>query len=414
MKILHVIPSVSPVRGGPSQAVLEMVNALCQQGIMAEIVTTNDHGPDLLDVPLQQWVKYPLPASEQSVSACFFPRFSPKISAIREFAFSGAFTAWLWQHISDYDLVHIHAIFSYPSTIAIVIARLQKVPYIIRPIGQLCEWSLQQGARKKQIYLDLVERANLNHCQFLHLTSEQEQQEVAKLNLNTPNFILPLGFSFPAPISNARQRLRQHLSLPPDEPVILFLSRLHPKKGLDYLIPALGKLTNHQFTFVLAGSGAPAYEAQIESLLISNGIRDRTRLTGFVEGETKNLLLQGSDLFALTSHSENFGVAVLEAMASGLPVLLTPGVALATEVKQHQLGYVTQLNTSDIASTLEEYLTSHQQAKAMGQRACQFVRDYYTWDKIAANLIQVYQAITDRQPVSALTSYTPLSNKPLA
>ena len=397
MKILHVIPSVSPVRGGPSQAILEMVNALNEQGVTAEIVTTNDHGPDLLDVPLKQWIQYPLSSSEQSVPVCFFPRFSPKISAIREFAFSDALTTWLWQNIRKYDVLHIHAIFSYPSTIAMVIARLQKVPYIIRPIGQLCEWSLQQSSQKKKIYLDLVERANLNHSQALHLTSELEQNEVSELHLQASSFVLPLGFSLPDPIPNARQRLRQHFNLPLDEPIILFLSRLHPKKGLDYLIAALEKLADHRFTFILAGSGDPDYETQIESLLISSKIRDRTHLTGFVEGETKNLLLQGSDLFVLTSHSENFGVAVLEAMASALPVLITPGVALAAEVKQHQLGYVTHLNVLDIVTAIEKHLVDDKQAEEMGQRAYQFVRENYTWDKIAADLIQVYQSIVKKQ-----------------
>ncbi|WP_414583654.1 glycosyltransferase [Scytonema sp. PCC 10023] len=387
MKVLHVIASIAEVRGGPSRSTLEMVKALRECGVDAEIATTNDNGSKILDVPLDQRTQY------QQVPVYFFPRFSPSAVSIREFAFSSQLTAWLWQHISMYDLLHIRALFSYPSTVAMAIARLRGVPYITTPDGLLCQWSLQQSTLKKNIYLNLIERANLNCSKALHCTSQQEQQEIASLGLNTPSFVLPHGLFIPPYMPDARHRLRQHLNVPTDELVILFLSRLHTKKGLDYLIPALGKLTYYRFTLVLAGSGSLEYEREIESLLISNGIRDRTHIAGFVTGETKNLFIQGSDLFALTSHSENFGVAVLEALAAGLPVLVTPGVALASVVQQDQLGYVTDVNVPAIVSALDRYLGHPQEGKDMGDRARQLVQKKYTWNCIAQNLIEIYMKI---------------------
>jgi glycosyltransferase involved in cell wall biosynthesis len=397
MKILHIIPSVASVRGGPSKAVLETVKALQNQGVVAEIVTTNDNGNDLLDVPLNQRIEY------QQVPIWFFSRFSPEVNSIREFAFSRQLTSWLWQNAANYDLLHIHAIFSYTSTVAMAIARFQGIPYIVRPLGQLCEWSLQQSARKKEIYLKLIERANINHAQGLHLTSKQEQEEVAHLGLSVPSFVLPHGISIPEPLTDVRDRLRQYLNLPADEPVILFLSRLHPKKGLDYLIKALGKLTHHRFTFVLAGSGAKEYEAEIESLLVETGIRDRTHLAGFVAGETKNLFMQGSDLFVLTSHSENFGVAVLEALAVGVPVLVTPGVALASVVQENQLGYIAEKDVLAIAEAVDNYLSNPQAGKDMGDRARQIIIEKYTWEKISSDLLAIYRSILKFDSLPAFT-----------
>jgi glycosyltransferase involved in cell wall biosynthesis len=391
MKVLHVIPSIAPVRGGPSKAVLEMIKALRDKGIEAELATTNDNGPDLLDVPLEKRTEY------QDVPVSFFPRFSPALNSVREFAFSGQLTTWLWQQIHEYDLLHVHAIFSYPSTAAMAIARLKQVPYIVRPLGQLCEWSLQQKASKKQIYLNLIEAANLNQSQALHLTSRQEQQEVSRLGLEIPSFILPHGLSISPTIEDARIRLRKQLNIPADEPIILFLSRLHPKKGLDYLIPALGKLTHHRFTFVIAGSGSPDYETEVKSLLFSHGIQNCTHFAGFVKGEMKDLFMQGSDLFALTSYSENFGVAVLEALAAGLPVLVTPGVALAELVQEKHLGYVAEMNVEAITQALQQALDNPHEVQKIGKRAHQLISECYTWDKIASNLSELYTEATSKK-----------------
>jgi glycosyltransferase involved in cell wall biosynthesis len=388
MRVLHVIPSVALVRGGPSQAILEMVKSLREKEIDAEIVTTNDNGIDLLPVTLLEKIDY------QQVPVRFFPRYSPNISALREFAFSGALTLWLWQNIANYDLLHIHAIFSYASTIAMAIARYKKMPYIVRPVGLLCTWSLQQSTLKKQIYLSLIERQNLNGSSALHFTSSLEEQETGCLQLKaSQKYVVPEGLNCPPLLTNARQRLRQSLNLPEDEPILLFLSRLHPKKGLDYLIAALSQLSQHRFTLVLAGRGDIAYEQELGKLVEQLGLTSRVRFAGFVAGEMKDLMFQGADLFVLTSHSESFGIAVIEALAAGLPVLTTPGVAMADQVQIHHLGWVVPLEVEAIALALHQFLLNSQTGNEMRLRAREFILKNYSWDKIAADLSQIYSTV---------------------
>jgi glycosyltransferase involved in cell wall biosynthesis len=389
MKVLHIIPSIAAVRGGPSQAVIEMSKNLRKlEKLEVSIVTTNDNGDQLLDVPLNSWCEY------EQVPVRFFARFSPDITAVREFAFSAGLTQWLWQHIREYDLIHVHAIFSYPSTIAMAIARLRNIPYIVRPHGLLCKWSLQQSATKKAIYLNIIERKNINQSASLHLASESEKQEIKQLDLECKNFVIPHGLAVPETIPDAYQRLRNHFQLPLEEPIILFLSRIHPKKGLEYLIEALAQIKNKKFTLIIAGNGDSDYEAQIKSCLHDYGLQDCSLMTGFVEGELKQLLLQGANLFVLTSYSENFGVAVLEALAAGTPALVTPGVALAQEIEQNDLGYVVPQEPTAIAKAIEKHLElSESEENKLSQRTRQFVLDNYSCEQIAQQLLTVYSVL---------------------
>jgi glycosyltransferase involved in cell wall biosynthesis len=186
VKILHVIPSVSPARGGTSRAILDMVHALQAVGIDVEIATTNDDGDNLLDVELGKLILY------DRIPTYFFPRFSPSIPAIREFAFSWSFTIWLLQNITRYDAIHVHALFSYTSTVTMTIARLRGIPYLMTAHGLLREWSLNHQRQKKQAYLQLIERSNLDGASAIHVTCQQEQDELQALNLEAPTFILSL------------------------------------------------------------------------------------------------------------------------------------------------------------------------------------------------------------------------------
>ncbi|MGB2705792.1 MAG: glycosyltransferase [Candidatus Omnitrophota bacterium] len=387
MKVLHVIPSVAAVRGGPSEAVLEITKALNKRGIQAEIATTNDNGDGLLDVPLGVRTIY------KDVPVWFFSRFSPPFRPLREYVFSTQLTGWLWKNITKYQLIHVHALFSYVTTAVMIISRLKNIPYIIRPNGMLCEWSLRQRVLQKNVYLALFERENIEKSRMIEFTSIQEKKEASSLGFKPDSFILPYALHRPSSIPEARKLLREFLKVPQDEPVILFISRLHLKKGLDPLIPALGKIKDSRFVFVVAGSGSRDYEVKINNLLSASDIHSRTHCVGFVQGRTKELFLQGADIFVLPSYSESFGLAVLEAMACRLPVVITDRVGIYTDVKEYGAGIVTRCDAGEAAWAIGKLLNDENLRKSMGENGKRLAEERFTWDKVADKLVGVYREI---------------------
>lgn len=392
MKVLQVIPSISPQMGGPTQAVLNLVKALRQAGVDTEIATTNDNGSTLLDVPLYQRIEF------QEVPVWFFPRVS---SRMKDFIFSPDLTYWLWQHIQDYDLVETHYLFSYAPSCAAAIARWYRIPYIVRSIGQLSPWALAQSRRKKQVYSWLIERHNLNHAAAIHCTSTGEAEDVRNFQVNTPLFTLPLGVNTPDFLADAKQKLRHIYGISPETPVVLFLSRLHYKKRPDLLLMALYRLVeqNYDFHLIIAGSGEAEYETELKNLAASLGIAQQISFAGFVIGEDKDLLLQGSDMFVLPSFSENFGIAVAEAMAVGLPVILTPGIQIAPDVAAAKAGLVVEGEVEPLAEAIAKLLKSPNLRQQLGENGKQLVKQQYSWNAIAQNLASVYSAIIDKQPL---------------
>lgn len=393
MKVLHVIPSLSPALGGPTQAVLNMVKALRSLGVEAEIVTTNDNGVELLDVPLNRRVLY------EQVPVWFLPRFTPPI---KEFIFSAALTRWLWQHASEYNLLHTHYLFSYASTCAGAIARYQRIPYIVRTIGQLTPWALAQSRLKKQIYTTLIERHNLQRAAAIHCTALGEAEDVRNFGIDTPTITLPLGVVPPASINTAKAELSRLYRIPPQRKIILFLSRLHYKKRPDLLIESLSNLNDKErdFHLILAGTGEQNYIDYLQSLVAKLGLSDRTSFVGFVSGRDKDLLLQGADIFALPSFSENFGIAVAEAMAAGLPVVVTSGVQIAPEIAAAEAGFVIQGERTELTSAIANLLDSPQLRSQMGNNARNLTTEKYSWEAISTKLVRYYSEIIDRNTLT--------------
>lgn len=394
MRILHIIPSISPKRGGPSQAVLAMAAAQRSLGLEAAILSTDDDGPTRLQaLPLQRWCEV------NGVPVLVCGRWSPPVAALREFGIAPSLLHWLAAHLSHYDLLHVHALFSFPSTASMALARQRRVPYILRTIGQLQRWSLARSAGRKQLMLRLIERRNLEGAAALHFTSVAEQQEAADLRLATPSFVLPLGVEPPIAMLPLGVELPPSGASPPaaGRPVQwLFLSRLHPKKQLHHLLEALALLRQRRpaarWRLHIAGDGEPGYTTALRRQANRLGLDPWLQWHGFVAGEAKEALLQQADWFVLPSAAENFGIAAAEALAHGVPVLLSPGVALAPVVLEAGAGHCIDPSPRALAEALQHHALNPP-SQTQRQAARRLAAERFSWPAISKALLDHYRTI---------------------
>lgn len=388
MRILQIIPSISLVYGGPSQMVRGLSAALAKQGVDVTILTTNsngDRGQPPLDVPLNQ------PVEEEGYQVRYFP-----CSPFRRYKFSLDLLNWLKQHASEFDVAHIHALYSPVSTASATICRSQKLPYILRPLGTLDPADLQKKKQIKKIYTTLLERPNIAGSAAIHFTSQEEANISERFRVKTTDLVIPLGVTLPE-IQEDPEQLLATSGINLQHPIVLFMSRIEPKKGLNILIPALEKVLEKQinFQFILAGSNPqdPEYEAKIKQQIQQSPIAEKTIITGFVTGKVKTALLKVADLFVLPSYYENFGIAVAEAMATGTPVVISKGIYIWEDVEQAQAGWVGNNDIDDMANLIETALQNQPERQRRGLNAQNYALQYYSWDAIAQQMIQAYQQV---------------------
>ena len=384
MKILHSVASLAPRHGGPTVAAFGMVRALRAEGIEAKIVSSDDDVGGRLDVPLHQWIEH------EGVPVLFLPRVPAQQHTLVGFTYTPGLKSWLKSNLSDFDFAHVHTVFSHPANVTMQVCRSTATPYAVRPLGQLCRWSLQQRSWLKKLQLSIITRRNLNGASFIHCTSAMEAEESAEAGFRSPCSVLPHGIDLPPQLEHPRSRLRDRLGIPADRKLVVFMSRVHPKKGIELLIAAVAQATT-PFDLLIAGAGDEAYMQELKRLIDNAGISQRVRWLGFLQGDDKWLLLQGADLFVLPSHSENFGIAVLEAIACGLPVVVSDQVALQSEVKSLSLGRVIPLQETALTSAMDELLAAPAECTEISARAIAAAEQQFSWRAAARRLIAAYQ-----------------------
>lgn len=389
MRIAHVVPSYLPGHryGGPIASVHGLSRALVQRGHEVDVWTTDMDEGQRLDVPLGERVEI------DGVGVHYFQTRGPaRVRWAPEFA--GAFE----QAVGDYDLVQAHGVFVATTSRALSVAQRAGVPTVLSPRGMLMSSMLEaRGAFRKRLWLRQFDERNLRGLSGLHLTAEAERRELPNLGFRwTKQIAVVENGVEPSSFDGDWAALRDDVAAlcTREERFLLFLSRVHWKKGLDRLTGALSRLPE-DVHLAVAGPDE-GYGNELRGLIRQHGLESRVHVLGAVRGADKAALLEHAAALVLPSYSENFGNVVLEAMAAGCPPIVTPEVGAAEVVRRERSGWVVPGSAEHLSRALARVLNQPQlraEAARLGRTA---VDERYNWPSIAARLEEFYEASLGR------------------
>jgi glycosyltransferase involved in cell wall biosynthesis len=366
MRILHVIAGLNPQAGGPPAIAIRLAAAQAQLGHAVTLAAI---------IPAPATSLASVPGSSRITMRCGPDLAGPLLAGI----------------VGAADVVHIHGVWDSLLRRAARAAHRAGVPYVFTPHGMLDPWSLNQKQLKKKIALALGYRRILQRSAFLHALTAGEMQSLNLLRLDRPVEILPNGifpeeFAELPPSGTFRRRLPEL----GDRPYVLFLGRLHHKKGLDYLADAFALVAKKMPAARLVVAGPDEGEEQaLRRRISSAGLNDRVHLVGPLYERDKLAALVDAACFVLPSRQEGFSVAVLEALACGIPVVLSEHCNFP-EVASSGAGAVVPLTPDALARALEKMLTDPITARQMGLAGATLVRQCYAWPTIAEQSIAAY------------------------
>jgi glycosyltransferase involved in cell wall biosynthesis len=392
MKILHVVPTYYPaVRyGGPIRSVHGLTSALAARGHDVNVYTTNVDGGGISPVALDR------PVLVDGVNVWYFAT-----SVGRRLYRSPRMAHALHANIASFDIVHLHSVFLWPTSAAAKMARKAGVPYVLSPRGMLVKDLIRRkSSLAKRAWINVFERRNIEQAAAVHLTSDIEASEMKALGFSHSHMaVVANGIEVPKDLS-----IHDFDPAGAHHPYVLFLGRLNWKKGLDRLIPAMKEVQNADL--LIAGNDEENYQPQLEALSRQCDVVDRVRFLGPVDDAKKWALLASARMLVLPSYSENFGNVVLEAMAAGCPVIITPEVGIASVVKDAGCGVVTAGDPENLGLEMKRLLEDDQRCWDMrnaGQRA---VQTKYSWATIGKQILDVYTAILADRHTSLLNLET--------
>jgi len=387
-KVLHIIPSIGPLRGGPSIAVRTMAEGLASQGIAVDVVTTDDNGPQRLAVPLGK------PILHNGVNYWHFRRH------IKFYTISWSLFKWLLLNLRKYDVVHIHGLFSFAATAGALCAAYYDVPYVVRPLGVLNAWGIRNRRPfLKKLSLNLIERRIISRAAAVQFTSEQEKCEAEIVGGCAQGVVIPIPVAaFKVDRNSKDELIRLKYPELAGKTILLFLSRLDPIKGLNLLFDGLAKirLAQPNVALLVAGTGEESFVTRLRKQTERLGIQEHVIWTGFIEGHDKHDALAVADMFILPSYSENFGMAVVEAMASGLPVVVSDRVGIHREIEEAEAGVVVRCDSDSISRAVINLLENHEERTQKARNAL-LLAERFSSPAVCRALVGLYNNLDTRR-----------------
>ncbi|MEM1423522.1 MAG: glycosyltransferase [Planctomycetota bacterium] len=387
MRVLHLISSVDPVYGGPSNVLARLAPEQVRSGheVCVATVDTPDRLVDVKPVLEPAGVRMVHPS--ESVAGPFA---SDKTGGL--FA-SGAARAMIDEATDGWapDVAHIHGLWhSFPHAASAEL-RERGIPYAVRPCGMLDPAVIRMsGAWKKKLFLALRGRRDINGARAMHFTTATERDLVGPMGLTPEPFVIPNGIAwseYEALPERGSYRAESGIG---DAPMAVFFSRLHGKKGLDILLPAFARGAPADAHLVLVGPGDDGYVAGLRRDAERLGIAGRTRFTGMLKGAARFAPVVDADLFVLPSYQENFGVAVVEALACGTPALISDQVNIFRDVVDAGVGRAEPCDVDATAKAIGGMLADRGALREMGARGREWARETYAWTSIVAKIDAMY------------------------
>lgn len=390
MRVLHVVSSYLPaVRyGGTIASVHGLCRSLAARGHDVQVFTTSVNGPADSDVPHGRAVDV------DGVKVWYF-----RSRHLRRLYWAPELARALDRQVGGFDVVHTHAIFLWPLWAAARAARREHVPYIVSPRGML-ERDLvsRKNTWLKALWIAAIERHNLEGAAAIHVTSGREAEEASAFGFRLPRVCeIPNGVD-PTPLDGPAVSA-SIAAITAGTPYVLFLGRINWKKGLDRLVPALARVRDARL--VVAGNDEEAYRSILDDLAARFAVSDRIVYTGPVQGADKAALLEHARVLVLPSYSENFGNVVIEAMAAGCPVIVTPEVGLAKEVEKSGAGVVVDGEPDTLGQAIESVFTAPEVRQRMAERGKAAVTARYSWPVVAAQMEALYASVVSERGARA-------------